>query len=316
MTAAQPAKTETKKESLNYSEYEEINEAGLDAIKNKASDVVTNTASKVTGAVTNTASKVTGAVDNTAKKINDKVTDTAGKITDTIGGKKKSNDKGDDKKDQENTVQEMTPQEWKQKYELILQIIKTQRPGLEKAMNDVVAKKSIKNKEGQQVQNVNLQDMVRDMLLDFDINYKKAIQPYIAKYDPPKLSSINTEIEKYTKELNNLLQTKNTDNKDKDSQEITVGDKTLKIGVPYRYKTTKNEFKSVRITKKSDDNKQLFGNFSGEDDEKTFLPASLVLDFKPIKDKIYKSPDKSGKCVSYKPVATKCSINSKTIEFD
>ena len=35
-----------------------------------------------------------------------------------------------------------------------------------------------------------------------------------------------------------------------------------------------------------------------------------------IKDKIYKSPDKSGKCVSYKPVATKCSINSKTIEFD
>ena len=35
-----------------------------------------------------------------------------------------------------------------------------------------------------------------------------------------------------------------------------------------------------------------------------------------INDKIYRSPDKKGKCVSYKPVATKCSINSKTIEFD
>jgi hypothetical protein len=32
-----------------------------------------------------------------------------------------------------------------------------------------------------------------------------------------------------------------------------------------------------------------------------------------IKDKIYKSGDK---CVKYNPVATKCSINSKTIEFD
>jgi len=32
-----------------------------------------------------------------------------------------------------------------------------------------------------------------------------------------------------------------------------------------------------------------------------------------IKDKIYKS---GNKCVKYKPVATKCSINSKTIEFD
>lgn len=32
-----------------------------------------------------------------------------------------------------------------------------------------------------------------------------------------------------------------------------------------------------------------------------------------INEKIYKSGDK---CVTYKPVATKCSINSKTIEFD
>jgi len=32
-----------------------------------------------------------------------------------------------------------------------------------------------------------------------------------------------------------------------------------------------------------------------------------------IKNKIYKSRNK---CVAYKPVATKCSINSKTIEFD
>jgi len=32
-----------------------------------------------------------------------------------------------------------------------------------------------------------------------------------------------------------------------------------------------------------------------------------------IKNKIYKGGDK---CVTYKPVATKCSINSKTIEFD
>ena len=35
-----------------------------------------------------------------------------------------------------------------------------------------------------------------------------------------------------------------------------------------------------------------------------------------INDKIYRSPDKEGKCILYKPVATKCSINSKTIEFD
>jgi len=32
-----------------------------------------------------------------------------------------------------------------------------------------------------------------------------------------------------------------------------------------------------------------------------------------INNKIYKSGDK---CVKYNPVATKCSINSKTIEFD
>jgi hypothetical protein len=32
-----------------------------------------------------------------------------------------------------------------------------------------------------------------------------------------------------------------------------------------------------------------------------------------IKNKIYKS---GNKCVKYNPVATKCSINSKTIEFD
>ena len=32
-----------------------------------------------------------------------------------------------------------------------------------------------------------------------------------------------------------------------------------------------------------------------------------------FKDKIYKS---NGKCVKYTPVSTKCSINSKTIDFD
>ena len=32
-----------------------------------------------------------------------------------------------------------------------------------------------------------------------------------------------------------------------------------------------------------------------------------------IKDKIYKN---NGKCVKYNPVATKCSTNVKTIEFD
>lgn len=32
-----------------------------------------------------------------------------------------------------------------------------------------------------------------------------------------------------------------------------------------------------------------------------------------INNKIYKS---GNKCVTYKPIATKCSINSKTIEFD
>lgn len=35
-----------------------------------------------------------------------------------------------------------------------------------------------------------------------------------------------------------------------------------------------------------------------------------------IKDKIYKSQNEDGKCVSYKPVQTKCNINSKIIEFD
>jgi hypothetical protein len=32
-----------------------------------------------------------------------------------------------------------------------------------------------------------------------------------------------------------------------------------------------------------------------------------------FKDKIYKS---NGKCIKYTPVSTKCSINSKTIDFD
>ena len=35
-----------------------------------------------------------------------------------------------------------------------------------------------------------------------------------------------------------------------------------------------------------------------------------------IQNKIYKSSNIKGKCITYKPIQTKCSINSKIIEFD
>ena len=35
-----------------------------------------------------------------------------------------------------------------------------------------------------------------------------------------------------------------------------------------------------------------------------------------IKDKIYKSSTSANKCVKYVPVATKCSVNTRTIDFE
>lgn len=169
----------------------------------------------------------------------------------------------------------------KKKMNVILQIINLQKDAAKKEMQNIL------KKFGGAEKNPDLATLIDNKVREFDLALLTAEIDYLEKAgDKEAVKKLAVNRDKITKELDAKYKKIGTGA----SADIKVGDKTIKLGVAYRYKT-ENGIKTIKVKGESEEEGKVQAAFTygdSKDKVQNFSADNIELDFKPEKGKKYK----------------------------